>query len=230
MSNGMLIVIDGYNFIFTVPELERHTGRNHIEPVRDHIISLFSRYREKKRYDIIIVFDGTHIETGLPKKQSYSGVTVIYSKMGVDADTEIKRITSLCQNPQDVCIVTYDNDIKRYVKKCGCQVIDPKAMYKTILETLNLNKGRRPKSEEPECKRNGPSEDDAKHWKDVFKTPPNDETTSAVENKPAPSVKGKKSTPKTTDEPHYKYQGTPADEVQYWVRIFKEEDEDVTQD
>ena len=142
--------------------------------------------------------------------------------MGVDADTEIKRITSLCQNPQDVCIVTYDNDIKRYVKKCGCQVIDPKAMYKTILETLNLNKGRRPKSEEPECKRNGPSEDDAKHWKDVFKTPPNDETTSAVEKKPVPPVKGKKPTLKTTDEPHYKYQGTPADEVQYWVRILKE--------
>lgn len=230
MSNVMLIVIDGYNFIFTVPELERHTGINRIEPVRDHIISLFSRYREKKRYDIIIVFDGTHIETNLPRKQTCSGITVIYSKTGIEADTEIKRITSLCQNPQDVSIVTYDNDIKRHIKKCGCQVIDPRAMYKTILETLNLNKGSRPKTEEPECKRSGPSEDDAKHWKEVFKTPPSEESTPAVEKRPVPPVKGKKPASKTTDEPLCKYQGTPADEVEYWVRIFKGDGEDDTQD
>ena len=59
----MLIVVDGYNFIFTVPELEKHVRVKHIEPMRDHIISLFSKYKEKKRCDVIIVFDGNYTES-----------------------------------------------------------------------------------------------------------------------------------------------------------------------
>src|SRR5574341_1820952 len=103
----MLIVIDGYNFIFTVPELERHAGIHRIEPVRAYVISLLSKYKEEKHYNVTIVFDGNYTATSLPKKQTYSGITVIYSKSGVTADTEIKNITKLCQNPKDVHIVTY---------------------------------------------------------------------------------------------------------------------------
>ena len=65
---------------------------------------------------------------------------MIYSKSGISADTEIKNISSLCQNPKDVAIVTYDNDIKRHVKKCGCPIIEPKVMYKEIMEVLNEDK------------------------------------------------------------------------------------------
>ena len=66
----MLIIIDGYNFIFTVPALEKHVGINRIEPVRDYIISLFSKYKEEKHYDVVVVFDGTHTQTTLPKRQT----------------------------------------------------------------------------------------------------------------------------------------------------------------
>src|SRR3990167_457584 len=186
----MLIVVDGYNFIFTVPELEKHVRVKHIEPMRDHIISLFSKYKEKKRCEVIIVFDGNYTEADLPKKQTHSGITVIYSKNGISADTEIKNITSLCQNPKDVSIVTYDNDIKRHVKKCGCQIIEPKAMYKEILEILNT--GKKNKSDEPDSKRNGPSETDAKYWKDIFKGLPEKEQKPCVEKTDMPMVEKKK--------------------------------------
>lgn len=215
----MLIIIDGYNFIFTVPELERHVKINNIEPVRDHAISLLSRYKEKKRCEVILVFDGNYTESALPKKQTHAGVTVIYSKSGISADTEIKNITSLCQNPKDVSIVTYDNDIKRHVKKCGCQIIEPKVMYKEITEVLNENK--KIKSDEPEAKQSGPSETDAKYWKDVFKNLPVEEQKPAIKKTDIPLVKKeKKETSHTGDEPGYKYQGAPSDETQYWVRIF----------
>ena len=212
----MLIIIDGYNLIFTVPELERHVKVNNIEPVRDHVISLLSKYKEKKRCDVILVFDGNYTEAALPKKQTYAGITVIYSKSGISADTEIKNITSLCQNPKDVSIVTYDNDIKRHVKKCGCPIIEPKVMYKEIMEVLNEDK--KIKSDEPDSKRNGPSETDAKYWKDVFKSLP--DKKQKPEKTDMPVVKKKKETSHTIDEPGYKYQGTPSDETQYWIRIF----------
>ena len=225
----MLIIIDGYNLIFTVPELERHVKANNIEPVRDHVISLLSKYKQKKRCDVILVFDGNYTEAALPKKQTYAGVTVIYSKSGISADTEIKNISSLCQNPKDVAIVTYDNDIKRHVKKCGCPIIEPKVMYKEIMEVLNEDK--KIKSDEPDSKRNGPSETDAKYWKDVFKGLPEKEQKPCMEKIDMPVVKKKKKeTSHTVDEPGYKYQGTPSDETQYWVRIFAGEKKNEHQD
>lgn len=227
----MLIVIDGYNFIFTVPELERYVGENRIEAIRDHIIFLFSKYREKKHYDITIVFDGC-TETILPKKQICAGISVIYSKSGVNADTEIKNITDLCQNPGDVCIVTYDKDIKRHVKRCGCQIIEPKAMYKEIF--VVLNKDKKKKSDEPEYKQKGPSENDAKYWRDVFKDIPDEELKPGKPGiKKIDTAKEKKKTkklPHTTEEPLYKYQGPSPDEIQYWLGVFRGVKKDEQQD
>lgn len=225
----MLIIIDGYNFIFTVPALEKHVGVNRIGPVRDYITSLFSKYKEKKRYDVIVVFDGNYTQAALPKKQTCSGITVIYSKSGISADTEIKNITSLCQNPNDVYVVTYDNEIKRHVRKCGCHIIEPKAMYKEILEILNLDKKK--SSDEPEGKQKGPSEDDAKYWMDVFKDIPDEEVKPSVIKTATPRIKEKEKSPQNkAGEPLSKYQGNSTDESQYWVRIFKELEKNEHQD
>ena len=92
-------------------------------------------------------------------------------------------------------------------------------MYKEIMGVLNEDK--KIKSDEPESKRNGPSETDAKYWKDVFKGLPEKEQKPCVEKTNMPMVeKKKKETSHTADEPNYKYQGTPSDETQYWVRVF----------
>lgn len=223
----MLIVIDGYNFIFTVPELERHVGIHRIEPVRDYVISLLSKYKEEKHYDVTVVFDGNYTEATLPRKQTYAGIAVIYSKSGITADTEIKNITNLCQNPKDVHIVTYDNDIIRHIKKCGCQIVEPRILYKEIVAILD--KDKKPRSDEPEGKRDGPSEDDAKYWKEVFKDSPDEEQKHGIKKTAIPIMKGKKKPSRTDDEPSCKYQGTPADETQYWLRVFKGIKKDETQ-
>ena len=225
----MVIIIDGYNFIFTVPQLERHVGINRIESVRHHVISILSKYREEKHYDVIVVFDGNHTETALPKRQTCSGINVIYSKMGIDADTEIKNITSLCQNPHDVLIVTYDNAIKRHVRKCGCRIIEPKAFYKEILEVLNKDKKNR--SDEPESKRDGlSSEKDANYWKDVFKYLPNEEQKPSIKKTDIPAIKQKKKPSSPVYEPLSKYKGLSAEEAQYWVRVFKGTEKDEPED
>jgi len=216
----MLIIVDGYNFIFTVPELEKHVEANRIESVRDYVISLFSKYKGEKEYDITVVFDGTHAEVLLPKKQISSGVTVIYSKTGINADTEIKNITTRCQNPQDVCIVTYDNDIKRHVRKCGCRIIAPRELYKKILEVLN--KDKESASDETKNKRYGPSENDAKYWKDVFKDVPQEIQKHIAQEKSTPALKKKKKSRHATEVPFLKCPEDAGNERQYWVRVFEE--------
>lgn len=222
----MVIIIDGYNFIFTVPELDRHVGVNRIESVRDYVIALFSKYKEKKLYDIIVVFDGNHTDLVLPRKLSNSGVTVIYSKSGIDADSEIKRIASMYQNPREVCIVTYDNDIKRYAKKNGCHIIDPREMYSEILKVIN--KERKTPTVEPEAKQMGPTEQDIRYWKEIFQDIPDKELNSTSEEPEIPAGKQRKTQPGRSimNEPLSKYRGPSSDETNYWINIFKDLEED----
>ena len=63
-------------------------------------------------------------------------------------------------------------------------------MYKEIMEVLNEDK--KIKSDEPDSKRNGPSETDAKYWKDVFKSLPEKEQKPCVEKTDMPMVEKKK--------------------------------------
>ncbi len=224
----MLIIVDGYNFIFTVPELERHVKASRIEPLRDYLASLLLKYKEKKHYDVLVVFDGNFTGASLPRKQTSLGVTVVYSKTGVSADTEIKTITTRCQNPKDIFVVTYDNDILRHVRKCGCHTIEPRALYKEILEIANET-GKKT-TDEPEGKRSGPSESDAKYWMDVFKDVPDADLKPAPKPTDFPMEKKKKKSRPRIDEPLYKYQGPSDDETQFWIRLFEGTEKDEPQD
>ncbi|MCF6149272.1 MAG: NYN domain-containing protein [Candidatus Kuenenia sp.] len=218
----MLIIIDGYNLIFTVPELEKHVERNCIEAVRDFVISILSQYRQEKHYDIIVVFDGTYSETSLPRKLLCGGIRIIYSKTGVNADTEIMNITSQLRNPKDVCIVTYDNEIKRHVKKCGCQIMDPKSLYREMYDVLYKENDK--KSTEPESKLKGPTEADAKSWKGVFQEVTTEEIDFHIKNSGISDLK-KKQEPviieNKTDDTHRESPMSDYD-TQYWVRVFEE--------
>lgn len=216
----MLIIIDGYNLIFTVPELEKYVEVKRVEAVRNYVVSLLSEYRREKTYKIVIVFDGTYSESALPRKQMITGISVIYSNIGVTADTEIKEITKNSQNPNDICIVTYDNEIKRYVKKRGCQIVDPKAFYKEVLDCLNKNKKH--ESDEPEKKLTGPSEQDVKYWTNIFNNLPAQkvEPESNTKNNNIPGKKRKKKH-SLQKELYQKYHAPSGDDTEYWVRIFE---------
>ncbi|MDR4506958.1 MAG: NYN domain-containing protein [Candidatus Brocadiaceae bacterium] len=224
----MVIIIDGYNLIYSVPELEKYVEVHRIESVRNHVVSLLSKYQEEKPHTITIVFDGTYSDTVLPRKQIFSGITVIYSKTGVNADTAIKNIVNLCQNPNDVYVVTYDNDIKRHVKKRGCHIINPKTLYKEILGLLNKN-GTRIPSDEPRGKLDGPSEKDARYWIEVFKNVPipKEEKKSLLKNVTL-KIKKRGNLSWQKDTLLCKQQGSSAEDTEYWVKIFEgiEKDEE----
>lgn len=217
----MLIIIDGYNLIFSVPELEKHVERNFIEAVRDYVISFLSQYRQEKHYDIIVVFDGTYSETSLPRRLVSGGIKIIYSKTGVKADTEIMNIASHVKNPKDVCIVTYDNEIKRHVKKCGCRILDPKSLYREIYDVLFKENNQKPS--EPESKWKGPTEGDAKSWEGVFKEVTREEVDSHIKKTGLANIKKKQVqvTFENTCKNEHQEDSLPDNNTQYWIRLFE---------
>jgi len=218
-----LIIIDGYNLIFTVPELEKYVEKNCIESVRDYVITLLSHYRQEKRYGIIIVFDGTSSETTLPRRSTYKEIEIVYSKTGTDADTEIKNITSKCKNPKDVRIVTYDNEIKRHVKKCGCETVEPKSFFRAVYEVLN--KKTEKKYPEPESKWKGPSKMDAEYWKDIFQELPSSEENPISAEKADRKKTKRKGGLSQNNIAKNKPPQPDLYDAQYWVRIFEAMDD-----
>ena len=65
----MLIVIDGYNVILTVPNLEKYVKVNNIEEAREILISILIRYKIMKKYNIVLVFDSSHDRCNKPARQ-----------------------------------------------------------------------------------------------------------------------------------------------------------------
>lgn len=212
----MLIVIDGYNFIFAVPELEKEVKVNNIEDARDRLISLLVRYKANKRYNIIIVFDSSQDCYGVSSRQDISGLEIIYSRYSKDADTEIKNIINHCENPKDTCVITKDNDIRRYVQKKGSIVIDPNTFYKEITKVLGLHK--KAFSKELKSKYEGPSKAEAEKWQGIFEY----EGIDAEKDLGMPTKKGCKPGDSVSGELHSKYHGPSKNEVDFWLKFFGE--------
>lgn len=76
-----------------------------------------STYKKRKGHEITVVFDGW--KTGEAKESSYiiNGIKVIYTRIGENADSVIKRIIS--RERYDWIVITSDRDIADFAFSSG---------------------------------------------------------------------------------------------------------------
>jgi len=228
----VLIVIDGYNFIFAVCDLEKYIKDDSIENARERFISLLVKYKSTKKYRIVVVFDSSNNIGIQPARQEISGLEIVYAHYSKDADTVIKEMIADCKHPRDTCVVTNDNDIKMYVKRKGSSLLSPEELYEEIINSLGMDSKTIPK--EPMCKFHGPSESETRYWLKIFKEGDQAEKDIdmdmekyidevEVEVKVKPDIISDDS---IDGEPYSKFLGTPEDETDYWLKYFEEGKED----
>ena len=219
----MLVVIDGYNLIFAVSDLERYVSVDNIENAREKLISLLVRFRKKKKYNFILVFDSSQDGSYTPSKIELSGIEIVYAKFSKDADTEIKNIIAHTQNPKDTIVVTNDNDIIKYVQKKGSTVSGSVSFYKLMINELECRKIEL--TEDDKCKVQGASGADTEYWLEKFK-----EKEKDIVTEPHLDVKCEMDKPSDEleehDEPLSKFLGPSLDETEYWIRFFSKGSKD----
>ncbi len=168
----MNVIIDGYNMIFGVPELGAHIDKSDTETLRNRLLSLLEQYKEKRRHELIVVFDGN---VGPSSTSSFSGIDVIFPRTGLDADEEIKCLVSNSSNPRQIIVVTGDRSIIQFVRKYGSKVVGPIEFFKAVQGKIerfsptgheNNNKIRDGK--EPMSKIMGPSKSESQYWFKIF--------------------------------------------------------------
>jgi predicted RNA-binding protein with PIN domain len=101
------ILIDGYNLI--------GVGHENFEKARSKIIHELQQYASLKKHDITIVFDGWKSGMKDQTRNKAGHVTTIYSRLGENADTVIKKMLSSAEKPW--IVISSDREISDYAFK-----------------------------------------------------------------------------------------------------------------
>ncbi len=171
----MHYVIDGYNVIFAVPELEKILDRDDMETAREALLAALSQYKDKSRQEFTVVFDGKAQEgEGLepPQKQLREGINVAFTK-GTTADEDIEELISTSPGPRNICVVTSDKRILRAARSSGCRTAKPMEFYDTIARhpgrAGKSGKKRTGPRAEPAAKYQGVPEGEVNYWLRLFR-------------------------------------------------------------
>src|SRR5262245_28289514 len=116
---GMVrILVDGYSFLHTCPEIARGHAR-HSASAREELIYLLTQYRDAIGTPITVFFDGLGAPDGTPNAPSSPQMEVLYSKEGRTADDLIERTVHGLSAYGEVLVVTDDFAERDTVRALG---------------------------------------------------------------------------------------------------------------
>jgi len=108
----MILLIDGYNLLFSGLAAPNNTRSDYLEKLRDNLVAQLKSYNTRKKYRIIVVFDGDKANTHYPQEKESGNIRVVFSQGRSTADEHIINMVSsyVREKPhrQDLCAVTSD--------------------------------------------------------------------------------------------------------------------------
>ncbi len=116
------LIIDGYNVIHAIPEIEELLDES-LEAARIGLIRFLTEFKgvRKDIRKIFIVFDGKSGE--LPEETAVSpGITAIYTKDGQEADEKIVEILKDAPKPELITVVSNDNFLYNNTRALGGRI------------------------------------------------------------------------------------------------------------
>lgn len=118
------LIIDGYNFI--------GTSHRDLSAKREELVRLLSEYRKVKGHDITVVFDGWKSGSAREETLVTGGIKVIYSRLGENADSVIKRIIS--REKKEWIVVSSDREIISSAWANGCVPVSSSEFQEALEE------------------------------------------------------------------------------------------------
>lgn len=126
------LLIDGYNLI--------GTAHDNLEEKRSHLIQALSTYSLRKGHDITLVFDGWKGGVPVETKTRASNITIIYSKLGVTADSVIRRIIRDIR--RDWIVVSSDRQVADFAVNRDLAAISSEEFDEILLRVLSVDNER----------------------------------------------------------------------------------------
>lgn len=168
----MILLIDGYNLIFTQPLRARagFTPPDELETLRDNLVSQLQSYNIKKKYRIIVVFDGDKANTHYPQERESGNIRVVFSQDKSTADEHIINLvlSYVREKPQrqDLCAVTSDRALAEALRSNRVKIISSQEF---AVELTVKDKDTSPDlKDEPIEKFTGLKPSDVPKWLKIF--------------------------------------------------------------
>ncbi len=140
---GLHFIIDGYNLMKTDPELAMFL-RNGLEYAREAVLTRIDNAAGlRTAASITVVFDGHINGQPVETRQRRGRMLVIYSKLGENADSVIKRLVAEYTQPNEVKVITRDWELKDAARQAS-------QTSGVIKRRGSLNQTRQGIKEEPE--------------------------------------------------------------------------------
>jgi predicted RNA-binding protein with PIN domain len=151
----MHLIIDGYNLLHVTLPLFQGVSED-LQRRREQLIDQLSSYRQKKPFEITVVFDGWRGGWVTEKRERNKGIDLIFSKLGETADEVIKRLVK--ERGSGAVVVTSDRDISRYAQRMSVAVI-PSDQFRERIGQSGLRNEEKDalEEEETESSKKGPS-------------------------------------------------------------------------
>lgn len=129
------VIVDGYNFIFAIPELSRAAERD-IAYARDLIVRMMCDYCAFNRCRCIVVFDAYKRKGGEGSVEEFGAVTVVYTREKQTADAYIEKTTYDISGEHRVRVVTSDMQEQLVVLGAGGLRVSAREFYAELSGSL----------------------------------------------------------------------------------------------
>ncbi|MDP6456937.1 MAG: NYN domain-containing protein [Candidatus Marinimicrobia bacterium] len=150
-------IIDGHNFIHTVPRYLTLLDRDYPTCLK-MVSNDISDYCHSRKIDIFLVFDGNP-PWELPRE--LERITLKFSGKEIDADALILKQAAKWRGRQTI-VVTADRKVEREVTSLGCQVISPQEFDRLL---KGKRRGRKKKSVDHRSKDKSLSQTEVAWWR-----------------------------------------------------------------
>jgi predicted RNA-binding protein with PIN domain len=129
----MWIVIDGYNLIRRSPRFSL-LDRRDMEEGREALLTTLAAYRRIKGHRITVVFDGWERGGMSEQVKLASGLQVVFTRRGEQADQAILRFVE--RAPSGAVVVTSDRALADGVARTGAVTLSAEEFHERLDRTL----------------------------------------------------------------------------------------------
>ena len=119
------VILDGYNVIHGIPELEEEIGDN-LRTARDSLIMFMADWRNKHQgHQVVIVFDNKTQEGCMRRQHTMDGIKCCFTKPNENADDKIIEIVRCLPKPRDLIVVSGDNKVRNSCIALDAEIYGP---------------------------------------------------------------------------------------------------------
>ena len=128
------LLVDGYNIIFSWPELNALAVDN-MDGARSKLIDMLSNYQAVKKNKIILVFDAYRVEGRREEMFQMHNIYVVYTGEAQTADQYIEKFSKQNQKKYHITVATSDGLQQMIIRGAGARLLSARELKEDIEHT-----------------------------------------------------------------------------------------------